>query len=122
MTKSEIEAARRETIERDKIEPRIELAYYERESGLLVLEMVGGATISVPARSLHALGNANKEQLSDVHPEEKGNALFWDALDVQMSTIALLQIIFGLRAGGDAARAIENTPPSGANSRKAVAV
>ena len=122
MTKSEIEAARRATIERDKIEPRIERAHCKRESGLLVLEMVGGATISVPARSLHDLRSANEEQLSDVHPEENGNALFWDSLDVQMSTIALLQIIFGLRTDGDAARQASSATSSRVNGRKVVAV
>jgi len=104
ITDAEIEAVRRETAARDAVSPRVKDARYERQSGLLVLEMVGGATIHVPARSLRDLAGASDEQLADVQPEENGNAVFWDALDVQMSTIALLQIIFGIRTISDVAR------------------
>jgi hypothetical protein len=108
-TQAEIEEARRATAERDKINPRIARAHYEQDSGLLVLEMVSGATVSVPARSLQDLRDADEKQLADVHPEENGNAIFWDALDVQMSTITLLQLIFRTQALSEHARR-QSTP------------
>jgi len=104
ITDEELECIEHETRERDKTEPRIKTARYDRKNGRLVMEMQGDAEVSVPARSLGVLADASDEELADLRIVSRGSALHWDRLDVQMTTISLLQLIFRVRTISDIAR------------------
>ncbi|MDQ3812369.1 MAG: DUF2442 domain-containing protein [Armatimonadota bacterium] len=104
ITDEELERLEHETQERDKTEPRLKTARYDRKTGRLMLEMQGGARVSVPARSLSALADASDEELADLRIVSRGSALHWKSLDVQMTTIALLQLIFRVRTISDVTR------------------
>lgn len=80
-------------------EPRVSQATYNK--GILTFDLFGGsvptgASVSVPVRSLRAFEGASEEQLSVIHITATGNAVHWPCLDVQMSVIALLEIVTGL--------------------------
>lgn len=104
-----------QTARRDETEPRIASARYDAETGRLMLEMKGGASISVAARSLRDLAEASDENLAQIEVVSNGNALHWDELDVQFSTIALLQMIFRIRGS------LEDNGDKNGRSRKEVA-
>ncbi len=83
--------------ERDKHEPRIEAARFEAATGRLHLELRDGASVSFPARSMSDFAEATDEQITEVELIGDGQILHWATLDVDMSTIALLQIVLKMR-------------------------
>ena len=109
LTKEEWERIQLETAERDQFEPRISAARYEAETGNLLLQFRDGQQLVAPTRLIPALAVATDKQLADVRPEERGAALFFDSLDVQFSTIALLRLIFQLPSQSDVARIAGST-------------
>lgn len=119
VTEEELALITRETAERDRIEPRILSAAYDSATSRLLLEMKNGATVSVRARDLRGLEDATNEQLGDVRIVSGGAALHWDSIDVQMTTTALLGLIFKLRTAADVARSggAARTPAKSAASR-----
>ena len=100
-TDEELDALRASSQEELKREPRLQGASYR--DGQLVFELCGvpapqGASLCVPARSLREFGEASDEQVAQMEITATGNAVHWPLLDVQMSTIALLELLTGLRA------------------------
>lgn len=93
---AEAERIKRETLERDQVEPRLAQVVYEAATGHLNLTFKDGTSLSFPARKLKSLATATDTQLSDLRVMSRGSALFFDSLDVQMTTIALLQLLFAL--------------------------
>ncbi|MBV9868098.1 MAG: DUF2442 domain-containing protein [Abitibacteriaceae bacterium] len=93
---AEVEQVKLSSAQRDKSEPRLDTAHYEASTGQLILTMRSGVSVSVLARQLKSLEQATDEQLADMRVASRGAALFWDSLDVQMTTIALLQLILKL--------------------------
>lgn len=59
---------------------------------------LGGVIVCVPIKSLDALRGATAKQADKMRITKSGNAVHWPELDVQMSTIALLEIVTGLRS------------------------
>ena len=120
----EINLIRRETLERDRVEPRILAASFDPTSGNLVLQFRDGQCVSATARKLRGLENATDAQLKDIYPEENGAAVFWGALDVKYTTIALLEDIFGVKttqsagAKGGSAKSAQKAAQSRANGAK----
>jgi hypothetical protein len=110
ITDEEIDRVRRETIRRDQVEPRVAKASYDCQTRHLVLQMRDGVYVSFPARRLPSLKRASDDQLAAVRVRENGASLHWDELDVQSSTLALLQIIFRFRTVSDHARRAGSTP------------
>jgi len=100
----ELARVRRETRARDAVEPRILKAHYDEAAKRLMLEMRGGATVSTAVRMIPSLAKATAAELAGVKVVSRGAALHWDELDVQMTTLALLQIIFRFRTVADGAR------------------
>ena len=94
---ADIDRVRLETQTRDKVEPRILSATFDPASGNLVVVFRDGQSLSSPARKLRGLGEGTDQQLADLYPEEDGAALYWGELDVQFSTIALIEDIFGIK-------------------------
>lgn len=104
VTDEELKQIAQETRQRDKIEPRIESAHYEHATGHLVLQMRGGAIVSAPVSLLRGFEAATPGQISAVKVVSNGSALHWDELDVQATTLAVLNIVFGLRSINEVTR------------------
>ena len=104
LTDAEISASEQRGLERDRTSPRIVAAAYDKITGALALTFMDGQTVTAPARSLPGLADATDAQLSDLAPGERGHALFFDELDQQYSTIALIRFIFKLPSQVESAR------------------
>ncbi len=75
-------------------EPHARAAHYDRDSGLLIIELTNGATYSVPARHLQGLADANDEQIARIDIGS-GHGLHWDELDADFTVGGLLAGRFG---------------------------
>lgn len=119
ITDEELEAVSRATARRDRTEPRIESASFDKENGLLSLQMRNGAMIQTPIRDLTDLAVASEQELGDMKLTGNGYAIHWPSLDVQMTTVALLNLIFGIRSVTENARRAGSarTPAKAAASR-----
>lgn len=104
----ELECVKQRTAERDRTEPRVDAVHYDAATGRLVLEMRGGAVVTAPARSLKSLRAATDAELADVRAVSNGSAVFWDALDVQATTVALLQLIFQIGPADEPAPLVQD--------------
>lgn len=94
ITPEELSRVRRDTAERDRTEPRITRTSYDNRARLLHLGLRGGVSVDIPADIFPELSQATPEQIADCKIKENGASLHWDHLDVQMTTIAILQIAF----------------------------
>jgi hypothetical protein len=90
----ELERVQRETAARDEVEPRITGVYYSA-NGMMMLEMRTGTFVKFFARNIPALKDATDSQILATRLVSDGSAIHWTEIDVQMSTIALLQIVLG---------------------------
>lgn len=95
LTDEEYDAA----VERGRIEfvtkPHARTARYDRDTGMMVLELYNGCTFAVPARYLQGLEHASDEQLGKFELSGYGYGLHWEALDADISVPGLLEGIFG---------------------------
>lgn len=79
-------------------EPRAQAARFDAEAGRLVIELANGATFLVPAGLVQGLEDADATSIAAVEIVPGGEALRWDALDIDISVPGLLNGIFGTRA------------------------
>lgn len=81
-------------------EPRVLQASYGegRLSFVLGGAAASGVIVTVPARSIAALADASPQDIAEMKIVESGHAVHWPLLDVQMTSVALLQIVCGLRS------------------------
>lgn len=121
-TEEQLDEIRVQSAQSLETEPRIERASFE--DGVLTIALFGdavpqGVTVSVPTASLTDLSGATASQLAAMQVTKTGNALHWPELDVQMSTIALLEILTGLQTFKSAQRkgGLARTPAKRASSR-----
>jgi hypothetical protein len=120
VTAADLKILERETAARDAREPRVAEARYDGAARSLVLLFKHGVTTIIPVAVFDALASATEAQLADVRPEENGAAVFWDSLDAQMSTTALLQIALEMRSlNGVAPQAGSVRSPAKAASSRA---
>ncbi len=103
-TDEELAQIERESLERDEVEPRVESFRFDASDGRMTLEMRGGASVSFDPRGVRGLEAASDEELAGLELIGNGSALHWDAIDVQVTTVALLQIVFKMRGLFAAAR------------------
>ena len=94
ISKEEFACIVRETKERDRTEPRIVRTTYDNRSRLLHLEMRNAAGADIPVDLFPEIASATPEQIAACRIRENGASLHWDELDVQMTTIAILQVAF----------------------------
>ena len=129
-TDEELDRIERESRERDETEPRALAARYA--AGHLVLDMRGGATLTIPMGLLSDLDGVSPAQLREVIISENGAALEWEALDVQMTVPAVINLALGVvtpykserRSPARSPRKAATVRPAGQKSgrpRKAVA-
>ena len=122
---AQIKAARIRSRIAEKTEPRACRASYDRESGLLTIELTSGAFFGFPVRAHYWLRNATDDDLTKVEVTPGGDGLRWDTLDADLSVPALIQNSFGSktwmrelgRAGGRS-RSAAKVRAARANGRK----
>ena len=94
-TDAEIEAAN----ERGRIEfatrPHAASAIYDRQTGLMTLELYNGCAFSFRPRDLQGLAEATDDQLEAVELGPTGYGLHWEALDADFTVPGLLAGRFG---------------------------
>ncbi len=76
-------------------EPRAKDAYYDRETGEIVVQMRNGAKFSFPYQLGQGLQGASGDDLAEVEVTPSGEGLHWETLDVDFSIPALIKGIFG---------------------------
>lgn len=94
----EIEQLERASLERLRQQPRIQSVRWELEGERLIFAMHNGSEAVVRARTLPGLEAATPTQLSDKKIVSLGTGIHWPQLDVQYSSIALLEVIFGVKS------------------------
>ncbi|MDX2229969.1 MAG: DUF2442 domain-containing protein [Leptolyngbyaceae cyanobacterium bins.349] len=92
---TQIAKAREKAAILSAVEPRAEAAYYDRETGRVVIHLRHGAIFSFPARLGQGLTGATPDDLADVVVTPSGTGLHWAALDADLSIPALLNGIYG---------------------------
>lgn len=98
MTDEEYEAACKRGRVAFETEPHAERARYDRQSGLLILELYNGSSFSVPARDLQGLANASDDVLETVTVLGFGSGVHWESIDADFSVGGLLAGRFGTAA------------------------
>jgi hypothetical protein len=92
---AQIRAARARTRRLAQTEPRGKRARYDRETGLVTVELTSGAFFGFPARSSAWLRNATDDDLTNVEVSPGGDGLRWDSLDADFSVPGLIHGVFG---------------------------
>ena len=77
------------------VEPRAEAAYYDRDSGRIVIHLQHGAVFSFLAKLGQGLAGASPDDLASVEVTPSGTGLHWETLDADLSVPALLNGIYG---------------------------
>ena len=93
--KAQIRLARGRSRRLAQIQPRAKRARYDRETGLLTVELTSGAFFGFPARSSVWLRNATDDDLTNVEVTPGGDGLRWDSLDADFSVPGLIHGVFG---------------------------
>lgn len=98
MLKDEIAKAREAAAIADATEPRAQSAYYDVNSGRIVIELRNGASFLFPPELVQGLAAAPPEDLTAIEVTPSGGGLHWEKLDVDMSIPALMLGVFGTKA------------------------
>lgn len=70
-------------------------AYYDRQSGRVMMELTSGFVFGFPAKSIPALAKASPQQLAAVELSPRGSGLHWEDLDADLSVPGLLLSTIG---------------------------
>lgn len=90
--------ARKRGEERLQKDPRARSAYYDRESGRIVVDLLNGCTFMFPTELAQGLSGAAPEDLAEVEVDPYGLTLHWEKLDADFTLAGLMAGIFGTRA------------------------
>lgn len=95
-----VEAARVLTELEDRIEPRVVRAWYEADSGLVMIELKNGCVFGFPPPQGRSWGldGATLEQLAQVESIEGGEVLHWEEIDADISVPGLLLHLLNVKA------------------------
>ena len=91
------EAAVREAREADRIEPRANVALYDAERGVVLVELRSGFVFGFPPERVPGLRDASAAELSEVRISPSGDGLHWDDLNVDASLTGLMADALNLR-------------------------
>jgi Protein of unknown function (DUF2442) len=95
-TAPQLAQIRRETAERDAVQPRAERVSYDARKKRIVVELRRGAVVSLPLERLPWLRGATAKQLAALHVSRYGDAIVSDELDVHIAVGGLMQDLVGL--------------------------
>jgi hypothetical protein len=84
----------------DEIEPRAVDAWYDRERGLVMLQLKDGCVFGFPppADAYWGLKGATQEQLAGVEVWDYGEVLHWEEIDADISVPGLLLHLLNVKA------------------------
>jgi hypothetical protein len=82
--------------ERGRIEPRADSVSYDEKKGLIVLNLHGGAILSLPVSVIRELRKARPKELKSVRAGFGGESISLEALDIDISIPGLLRDIIGM--------------------------
>jgi len=86
----QISAARATDARQRKAGQRAVSAYYDRDTGRVMMELTSGFVFGFPAKAVPALARASVEQLAAVELSPGGSGLHWDSIDADLSIPGLL--------------------------------
>jgi hypothetical protein len=86
----QIPSARARVARERKAGRRAVSAYYDRESGRVMLELTNGFVFGFPSKAIPALAKASADQLAAVEVSPGGSGLHWEELDADLSVAGLL--------------------------------
>lgn len=78
--------------------PRARSAYYDRESGRIVVDLLNGCTFMFPTELAQGLRGVAPEDLAEVEVDPYGLTLHWEKLDADFTVAGLMGGVFGTRA------------------------
>jgi len=79
----------------DASEPRASTIRYSRTRSTFVIELRNGISIAIPRRLLQGVAEASPADAARVTLVDRGAALHWPTLDVDLSIAGLVRGIFG---------------------------
>jgi len=86
----QIAAARRREARERAAGRRAVSAWYEPDTGRVMIELTSGYFLGFPAAAIPALADATAEQLAEVEVSPGGSGLHWESLDADLSVPGLL--------------------------------
>ena len=95
LTRSQYEDAVRRGEHDLAIKPRARAVRYDRGTGHVVIDLIGGATFSFPATLAQGLEQASPDQLGKVEIAGAGFGLHWEELDADLMVEGLMAGRFG---------------------------
>jgi len=98
LTDDEFEAAEARGRELMATEPRAKSARYERESGLLVVELVDGSRHAVDVSLMQELRDAAPDDLAVIEMGPEGISLHWPRLEADVYVPGFARGIYGTKA------------------------
>ncbi|HET7321046.1 MAG TPA: DUF2442 domain-containing protein, partial [Longimicrobiaceae bacterium] len=95
--RASVPAARARGVRAAGIEPRAVEARYDADSGRVLVELEDGCLFGFPRDRYPELASADPKLLEGVTVEQDGEALHWEALDVDISVPGLVARSLKLR-------------------------
>jgi Protein of unknown function (DUF2442) len=95
-TLAEIRAAQARCEGRARIEPRADRVRYDAKSGLIMLDLRGGAILGLPVDAIRELAGAKPNQLKAIRAGFGGESITLEDLDVDISIPGLLRDLVGM--------------------------
>lgn len=87
---AEIDAALRRGHDAHQNEPRAAAARYDRQAGVIIVDLTNSCSFSFPSRVVPVLAGASDEQIASVEVLGQGFGLHWEALDLDLPVSGLL--------------------------------
>jgi hypothetical protein len=94
----QIDQALERGLQRRETEPRALRATYDRELGLIVVDLINGCSVKFPTALVQGLETASSDQVAEVEVQGLGYGLHWESLDLDLSVPGLMAELFGTMA------------------------
>ena len=78
--------------------PRARRAFYDRNLGLIAVDLTNGCSVTFPVALVQGLETASADQVAEVEVQGQGYGLHWESLDLDLSVPGLMADLFGTRA------------------------
>jgi hypothetical protein len=79
-------------------QPRALRAVYDRNLGLIVVDLTNGCSVTFPTALVQGLETASADQVAEVEVQGQGYGLHWESLDLDLSVPGLMTDLFGTKA------------------------
>lgn len=97
ITDEELDRIRRESQQRDKIEPRARSVSYDRKNDHLIVELRNRVALLIPTYLLQGVAGADPKLIAQVEMDARGYGLHWETLDVDLTVPGLVAGVFGTK-------------------------